>query len=257
MTTSATTPMAGPVSASVKQAEPTTEYHPPSAWALMLHHLRLGHTKNFLILGLHDHYLAAAAPLLSGRMIDIGCGHKPYLDLCRPFVAAHIGLDLPDTRYDRAKVDLFGSACAISAPDGSFDSALCTSNLEHVEDPAAAVRECARVLRPGGVAVYTVPFFWHLHDETRDFYRFTPHSLRLLFANAGFEVIRLQPMSGFWATFGQMLVYYLFRFNRPWIRWTRLIDLVGITIQFGAFGLDRISRAEKWSCLYLVAARKK
>jgi SAM-dependent methyltransferase len=42
-------------------------------------------------------------------------------------------------------------------PDGAFDRVICTEVLEHTEDPAAILAEIRRVLRPGGIAVITVP----------------------------------------------------------------------------------------------------
>lgn len=50
--------------------------------------------------------------------------------------------------------------------DASFDVVLCNHVLEHVEDDIQALREIARVLRPGGWAVLQVPFFAPVPDKT-------------------------------------------------------------------------------------------
>jgi SAM-dependent methyltransferase len=42
-------------------------------------------------------------------------------------------------------------------PAGGFDLVVHSDTLEHVEDPARALRECFRVLAPGGACVFTVP----------------------------------------------------------------------------------------------------
>ncbi|MFC0677031.1 class I SAM-dependent methyltransferase [Lysobacter korlensis] len=48
---------------------------------------------------------------------------------------------------------------ALRLPDASLDAVISLDVLEHVPDFRAALRECARVLRPGGVLVLTVPFY--------------------------------------------------------------------------------------------------
>jgi SAM-dependent methyltransferase len=190
-------------------------------------------------------------------MLDIGCGIKPYADMMRPFVTEHIGVDYEGSLHSKDNVDLLGTAYNIPAPDASFDSAICTSVLEHLEEPEQALRECYRVLKSGGVAIYSVPFIWHLHEEPRDFYRFSKFALDYLFTKVGFEIVEISALSGFWGTFGQMLVYYLYRFNRGPLRWFKIVDATALLIQGLAFVLDRLDRAAQWTSLYLVVVRTK
>jgi SAM-dependent methyltransferase len=172
-------------------------------------------------------------------------------------VTEHVGVDHPDSPHSRDDVDLSGTAYAIPVADSSFDTALCTAVLEHLEEPELALRECHRVLRPNGVAIYSVPFIWHLHETPRDFFRFSKYGLEYLFRKTGFEVVEMRALSGFWVTFGQMLVYYLYRFNSGPLRWLRIIDAAGLAIQGLAYLFDRIDRAEQWTWMYLVVARKR
>ncbi len=214
--------------------------------------------KNILVNRIHDRAIRELARrYLGGRLIDIGCGTKPYAAMLRGHVSEHVGVDHEGTQHDRGAVDLWGTAYAIPAPDASFDSALCTAVLEHLEEPEAAIRECHRVLRAGGVALYSVPFIWHLHEEPRDFVRFTKYGLRYLFEKVGFEILDLRPLSGFWVTFGQLFVYNLYRFNRGPMRWVPIIPAVGLAIQGVSYVLDRIDRSEEWTWMYVVAARKR
>lgn len=191
-----------------------------------------------------------------GRLVDIGCGNKPYRKMFDHHVSEHIGVDHSDTLHDKSSVDLFGTAYAIPAPDAFFDSAICTAVLEHLEEPGQALCECFRVLKLGGYAIYTAPFIWHLHEEPRDFYRFSRHGLKYLFEKAGFEIVELKALSGFWVTFGQLFVYNLYRFNRGPLRWTGLIGGLGLLLQGGAYLLDKIDKTEQWTWMYLVVARK-
>lgn len=213
---------------------------------------------NRLIYRLHDTALeSAASRYLTGSMLDIGCGSKPYADMLRPFVSEHIGVDHVDSLHDIRNVDLVGTAYDIPAESQHFDCAICTSVLEHLEEPEQALRECIRVLKVGGVAIYTIPFIWHVHEAPRDFYRFSNFGIEYLFKKVGFEIVELKALSGFWGTFGQLFVYNIFRFNRGPLRWFKIINVAALIIQSVAFHLDRLDRTEQWTCMYIVVARKK
>lgn len=70
---------------------------------------------------------------LKGRLIDIGCGEKPYAEMVKPYVTEHIGVDHQGTLHNKSNIDRFGTAYDIPAKDGEFDSAVCTAVLEHFE----------------------------------------------------------------------------------------------------------------------------
>lgn len=68
------------------------------------------------------------------------------------YVAATYGLDEEAT-------DLRASITHLPIADASFDLVICCDVLEHVEQDRVAMGECFRALRPGGVAIITVPTF--------------------------------------------------------------------------------------------------
>ncbi len=196
---------------------------------------------------------------LHGRVLDIGCGRKAKRHLLPPGVSEYVGLDHPDTLHDLAQADLVGTAYEIPVADASFDGVLCTAVLEHLEEPARAIAEAWRVLKPGGRAIYTVPLFWYLHEEPRDFYRYTEHGLRHLFSHARFADLAITPASGFWVTFGSQLSYYLTgSLRRPFGPIARACTAINNTV---CPWLDRIDRrrnpfSAKFTWMYLVVARK-
>lgn len=196
----------------------------------------------------------AAKRWAKGQMLDIGCGTKPYAEMFSAYVDEHIGLDLPEGLHGSNVVDLIGTAYEIPAPDASFDTVLCTFVLEHLEEPKRALREAFRVLRPGGCAIYAAPFIWHLHEEPRDFFRYSKYGLQHLFDTTGFSVLHLEALAGFWVTIGQLSVYYLYRFNRGLLRWLHIVSALGFVIQHTAALLDRLDRAELWTWAYLIVA---
>ncbi|MBN1515459.1 class I SAM-dependent methyltransferase [Candidatus Sumerlaeota bacterium] len=193
----------------------------------------------------------------SGSLVDIGCGIKPFEKMLSPFITQHVGIDHEATLHNKSNIDRFGTAYDIPAHDGEFDSALCTAVLEHLEEPEQALRECWRVLKPSGIAIYSVPFIWHLHEEPRDFYRYSKYGLKYLFEKAGFEIIEIKPLSGFWVTFGQLFAYNINRLNRGFLHWIRIISILSLMIQATAYVLDKIDRTEQWTWMYMVVARKK
>ena len=86
-----------------------------------------------------------------------------------------VGIDADEETVARARDDypgptfVAGDVCALPFPDSSFDAAVCFEVIEHVADPAALVRELARVLRPGGTLAISTPNarMERLHREIR------------------------------------------------------------------------------------------
>lgn len=199
---------------------------------------------------------------MRGRLIDIGCGEKPAESLLKKYVREHVGVDHKETTHNKGKIDIFTSAYDISVEDESFDCALCTSVLEHLEEPSKAIAECHRILKVGGIALYTVPFVFNLHEEPRDFYRFSKYGLKYLFTTNGFQIIELKALSGFWVTFSIAFTHYLWKFRRKksWKMFLRpllfLIPPTAILVQSTAYLLDRMDKREEWTWMYLIVAKK-
>lgn len=194
-----------------------------------------------------------------GKLLDIGCGAKAKAYLVGDMVEEYIGLDHKDSFHDQSMVDIFSTAYEIPEPAASYDSILCTAVLEHLEEPEKAIREAYRVLKIGGYAIYTVPLFWHLHEEPRDFYRYTKYGLKYLFEKAGFEITEIKALSGFWLTFGCEWNYYLCSIARgPFIFLIKPVIALNNVI-FNV--LDKIDlkfnhNSNSWTWLYLIVARK-
>lgn len=129
--------------------------------------------------------MAETAPQVHGRLLDVGCGSQPYRALFRG-VSEYIGLELdtPDNRATK-QADLYYDGNTFPVIEGSVDAVLCNQVLEHVFNPARFLAEIARVLRPGGVLILTVPFLWPEHEQPYDCLRYTSFGLRDRLTTAG------------------------------------------------------------------------
>ncbi len=93
------------------------------------------------------------AALLQGKEILHFAPERQLRDRVRKAAARHVTAD-----FDRGDCDLRLDMSAMpGVPDAGFDVVIACDVLEHVPDDAAAFREIRRVLRPGGLAILTVP----------------------------------------------------------------------------------------------------
>ncbi len=126
------------------------------------------------------------------RVLDVGCGEKPYF----PFFASaseYVGVDVVAS----PAADIVGAVESLPIADESFDVVLCTQVLEHVDDPAAAVRELHRVTRPGGRVLASTHGVMVFHPNPNDYWRWTHTGLRRLFErNGDWRSIDVTPGAG-------------------------------------------------------------
>jgi SAM-dependent methyltransferase len=197
--------------------------------------------------------LYAAGRYARGRLIDVGCGSKPWKGLFEPFVDEHVGVDLVPSKRNPGAVDLVASAYEIPLDDASADTVLLTAVLEHLEEPHRAFAEARRLLRPGGYVIVTAPFIWPLHDQPRDFFRYSPHALRFLLESAGFEIVELQPVAGVWKTLALEISYALRRYRKGAA--TPVVDGMTRAVQWLGARWELVDFQPKFSWSHLAVAR--
>ncbi len=100
---------------------------------------------------------ALAAPLLgAGPVLDLGCGVGHSFGLLAPRETVGVDVD-PAALAGQDRRTVVADMRSLPFADGSFGSVLSVHSLEHVPDPERVVAEAARVLAPGGVAVFVTP----------------------------------------------------------------------------------------------------
>jgi len=138
-------------------------------------------------------------PASSRRILDAGCGTGWNLQDLARFGETH-GVDLSPlavatTRRRGGRVTR-GDLLGLPYAPASFDLVTSFDVLYHawVKDDAQAVRELARVLKPGGLMLVKVPalkILWGAHDEAvHSRHRYTRRELEMLLKDAGLELVR-------------------------------------------------------------------
>lgn len=137
------------------------------------------------------------------RVLDAGAGDQPYRDLFGHCDYESADFELIDKPYARSTYVC--SLDAIPVEDGRFDAVICNQVMEHLPRPAAALRELNRVLKPGGTLICTAPLFYEEHERPYDFYRYTQFGWRLMMEEAGFEILAIDWMEGYFGTVAYQL----------------------------------------------------
>lgn len=134
-----------------------------------------------------------------GLVLDAGSGRGGWRAVIEQAGARREALDIAERPGEA--LDWVADLTAMpQVPSGRFDAAVCHQVLEHVPRPQAALSELARVLRPGGRLVLSVPHLSRLHEMPHDYFRFTGQGLAVLVAEAGLELEVLRRFGGI-ATF--------------------------------------------------------
>lgn len=141
----------------------------------------------------------------AGKLLDVGCGGGRLLNRMKKR-----GWQVEGTDFDAQAAQRVSSRYGIKAhvgdlpqcqlPENNFDAITMSQAIEHLYDPKANLRECLRLLKPGGLLVLTTPNVhsigaekfganWRGWEAPRHLHLFSVASLQKLVQQLGFEVI--------------------------------------------------------------------
>ncbi|WP_432382588.1 bifunctional 2-polyprenyl-6-hydroxyphenol methylase/3-demethylubiquinol 3-O-methyltransferase UbiG [Duganella sp. P38] len=193
-------------------------------------------------------WINARAPLAGKQVIDIGCGGGILSESMARKGATVTGIDLGEKALKVADLHSLESGVPVrykliaaeemaAQEPGQFDVVTCMEMLEHVPDPAAIVRACATLVKPGGqvffstlnrnpksylFAVIGAEYILRMLPKgTHDYEKFiTPSELSQFIRSAGLEVAGLKgmgynPLTKIYSLNDDTSVNYLVAARRP------------------------------------------
>ena len=147
---------------------------------------------------------------ISGKVLDVGCGKKPYEQLFQ--ATEYIGLeyDSPENRKKK-NADFYYDGHIFPFENNSFDSLVINQVFEHVFNPDAFLKEVLRVLKPGGKLLMTVPFVWDEHEQPHDYARYSSFGLHFILEKQGFNIVEQRKSVNDFRVIFQLVNAYLYK----------------------------------------------
>jgi SAM-dependent methyltransferase len=137
--------------------------------------------------------------LRGGRVLDFGAHDTPYRPLFERAGISLVASDIPPVKSPEVLM-IDPASGRVDAPDGSFDGLISTQVLEHVPDVRRYLEEAMRVLKPGAPMLLTTHGTFVLHRHPTDMRRWTVDGIRYEAEQAGWDVVRVDPAVGLFAT---------------------------------------------------------
>ncbi len=205
-----------------------------------------------------EFYARAISKFCKGHTIDLGCGKVPLYGFYSRYADNVTCADWPNSPHGDIHIDL---SCDLSQPlpfsAQSFDTIILSDVLEHIAAPQVLWAEMARILRPDGVIIMNTPFFYWLHEEPFDFYRYTSHALKRFATDNELEVVSLEAIGGSVEIFIDFLSKHLYHLPVLGRQLTALAQSIGYRFSSSFAGkMIREKTSKKFPLGYAMVVRK-
>jgi SAM-dependent methyltransferase len=174
-------------------------------------------------------FLRPAASRLQGHVLDVGAGESPWKDWL-PGNCSYHAIDVPNSdefgmTSGRNDGLIYFDGRNIPFPASTFDGVLCIEVLEHAKDPEPLLADIARVMKPEGLLLLTVPWSARCHHRPHDYHRFTKEQLGILLSRTGFVAIEILERGSDVGAIANKLTVLALRMLKPSFKPDKLITM--------------------------------
>ncbi|HEV7329725.1 MAG TPA: class I SAM-dependent methyltransferase [Flavisolibacter sp.] len=132
-----------------------------------------------------------------GNLLDLGCGKVPLYEAYKDYISDNICVDWGQTLHRNPYLDYeFDLNKSLLLNDNEFDTIILSDVLEHIRNPELLWAEMYRVLKKNGKLIMNVPFYYWLHEQPYDYFRYTKFALKSMAEEAGFKIVLLHSIGG-------------------------------------------------------------
>lgn len=204
---------------------------------------------------------------IKGRILDLGCGQKPFRNIFRN--SEYVGIDFENFSQNKdssgGKPDFyFGreyeNNMKLPFGDGSFNHCVSFQVLEHHPEPEIMAGEMARIVKKDGFILVSCPFIYALHEEPDDYQRLTHYKLKYIFEKNGCTMVEVKKQGTLFSAISMlvseqanrfaaknMLNYFISFFLLPFL----------LLLQYFSILMDFFVKPKTVFLNYLILAKKK
>jgi 2-polyprenyl-3-methyl-5-hydroxy-6-metoxy-1,4-benzoquinol methylase len=204
-----------------------------------------------------------------GKLLDVGCGSGERLERLQSlgWTVSGIDFDAEAVRVARGKgLDVYcGTIPGTSFPTNGFDAIIMNHVIEHLPDPVVVLKECERILKPGGKVVISTPNssclghkvfkeHWRGLEPPRHLHVFSPSSVEQTLKEAGFSSVSVRTLASAYLWEHSLLLKLDLHKQSAKNFGRRIIKLAGLILNSFEH-VASLFNASAGECLWVVAVK--